>query len=728
MCAANARAQTASPALDEHPRIGKVNFVGTKGLKAEVLRDSIETQATKCRGLLLKPLCAISKSPNFVERHYLDRAEIPKDELRIRVIYFKAGYRQARVSTEITPIDDKVDVTFNIEEGPPTLVGTLDVRQTNEILSAREISLALLPRQKELLNLPHIDSAKVRLRGTLWDKGYGDAIVRDSIVVDNATHFASLFVMIDPLRPTTIDSIEITGNKGVSTNTIRRLLGLRTGALYKRTDMTAAQRRLYETEIFRQTLVTVPETTDSSKIVTVTVREAPFKAIRAGVGFNTTEFGQSELRYTRYNWLGGARRLDVRGAVGNLLAKPLYGKSLFGNAAPLGISGDVDKRFLTPTWEIGASLAQPFVLDARASLGFGINSHRRSLPGIVIDRGIAANSSFTWRFANNVPGSLTYQYEQNRIEAGDLYFCINFGVCALNTVEALRGRHSLSPLALTALAERADDPLAPTRGYNARLDLEHASAITGSDFRYNRASAEASRYFARRRSVLGVHVRAGWVNPSMSTADAIGIEPTEQGVLHPRKRFYAGGARSVRGYGENQLGPRVLTIDPALLITPTDTGSIPACTIATISDGTCDPNVAASSQFVPRPLGGNTLIEGSIEYRFPLTNSLKGAVFVDAGTVRGQRLNLPPGSRTGVSPGFGVRYNSPIGPVRIDLGIRAGRTEDVPVVTQFMGADSTLHLVQLTTTKKYNPIEGSKGFLRSITSRMQLHLAIGEAW
>jgi outer membrane protein assembly factor BamA len=722
----------AAPALkpaDEHPRIGKVNFDGATHLRGETLRDSIATQATRCRGLILKPLCAISKSPSFVERHYLNRADLPKDELRIRVIYFKAGYREARVTSEVTePEPGKVDVTFHIVEGPGTTLSAVNVKQLQEVLTGRQIRQALLPRPGELLNLPHIDSAKIRLRGTLWDRGYGDAVVTDAMTIDASTHTAVLGITIDPVHVTTVDTIIIQGNKGVSTNTVRRLLGLTPGDVYRRTDMTAAQRRLYETELFRQTLVTVPETKDSAKQVTVTLREAPFRAMRVGFGFNTTEFGQTELRYTRYNWFGGARRLDVRAAAGNLLASPLYGKSVFGSAAPLGIAGDVDRRFLTPTWEIGANLNEPFVLDARASLGVGVNTHRRSIPGIVIDRGFGANASATWRFLNGIPASLTYQFEQNRVEAGDLYFCINFGVCGLNTVEALRGRHKLSPLGITAHAERSDDPLEPSRGYNARLDLEHASHLTASDFRYNRAEAEMSRYLPRGRSVIAMHVHGGWVKPLESTSEAIGIEPTEQGVLHPRKRFYAGGARSVRGFGENQLGPRVLTIDPARLLTPSDTGTVAPCTEASIIDGSCDPNVALSNQFVPRPLGGNTLIEGSIEYRFQLTQSLRAAVFVDAGTVRGQRLNLPPGNRTGITPGFGVRYSSPIGPVRVDLGIRPGLTEDVPVVTQFMGADSTLHLVQLTTPKHYNPREGQTGFLRGITSRLQLHLAIGEAW
>ncbi|MEO5510978.1 MAG: BamA/TamA family outer membrane protein, partial [Longimicrobiales bacterium] len=430
--------------------------------------------------------------------------------------------------------------------------------------------------------------------------------------------------------------------------------------------------------------------------------------------------------HTRYNWFGGARRLDVRGAAGNLFGKQLYGKSIFGSSVPEGVDGEVDNRFLSPTWEVGATLNEPFVLNARASLSFGLSTHRRSVPGIVIDRGYSANTAFTWRFANHIDGSVIYQYERNRVEAGDLYFCINFGVCALNTIGALRSAHSLSPLTLRGFAERADDPLAPTRGYNALIELEHSSAITASDFRYNRLAAEFSKYLPRGRSVIALHVRGGIVRPSESSAGAIGINVADNSILHPRKRFYGGGARSVRGFGENQLGPRVLTIDPLKLTSPSDS-SITPCTIADLEDGTCDPNIAASTDFVPRPLGGNALLEGSIEYRLPLTQNMKAAFFVDAGTVRGKRLNQPPGSGSGITPGFGIRYSSPIGPVRLDLGIRPGGNEELPVVTQVHDSANTFRLVQLKTAKKYDPFEGS-GFLHKLTSRLQLHLAIGEAW
>jgi hypothetical protein len=118
----------------------------------------------------------------------------------------------------------------------------------------------------------------------------------------------------------------------------------------------------------------------------------------------------------------------------------------------------------------------------------------------------------------------------------------------------------------------------------------------------------------------------------------------------------------------------------------------------------------------------------SIEYRLPLSETVVGALFVDGASVGDADLNVPAGPRRAITPGLGIRYRSPIGPIRVDLGVRPDITEELPVVTQLPGEDGELHLVQLTTLKQYDPVEASGRFLRSIFSRLQLHLSIGEAF
>jgi translocation and assembly module TamA len=293
-------------------------------------------------------------------------------------------------------------------------------------------------------------------------------------------------------------------------------------------------------------------------------------------------------------------------------------------------------------------------------------------------------------------------------------------------IAALSSTHTLSPLWFAVDADRTDDPLEPGRGWKARLDAEHASGVTASDFRYNRLSAEASYYFTVGPGILATRIRGGWVGGSGSTAEAVGVPGLSDMLLHPRKQFYSGGSQSVRGYGENQLGPRILTIDPARLLAAdtTETG----CTARSIETGTCDPNVAPSSDFVPRPLGGNTLFEASIEYRLPVTDWLTAAAFVDGATVGDAGLDVPPGVRRAITPGFGVRYRSPIGPVRVDLGIRPALDERLPVITQFVDDNGDLQLIRLAEHKQFDLTESSGGFLGRVFSRLQLHLSIGEAF
>jgi hypothetical protein len=137
----------------------------------------------------------------------------------------------------------------------------------------------------------------------------------------------------------------------------------------------------------------------------------------------------------------------------------------------------------------------------------------------------------------------------------------------------------------------------------------------------------------------------------------------------------------------------------------------------------CDPNTGnlKDRDFEPRPLGGNLVVEGSVEAHFPVWRDLLGAVFVDAGMVK-QNLNPTlPRRRAAVTPGFGFRYSSPVGPIRADIGFNPGATESLPVVTENI-VNGQKTLVTLQKRRIYSP--ASSGIL----SRMVLHLSIGEAF
>ena len=111
-----------------------------------------------------------------------------------------------------------------------------------------------------------------------------------------------------------------------------------------------------------------------------------------------------------------------------------------------------ESRYLAPTYQLGANVAQRWFRSPRNTLGGGVIGQRRSSPGIFVDRGYGANVAFTREVTSQLPLSATYRFEVNRVEAGDVYFCVNYGACDFPTINALQGQQRLSPVALTGTA------------------------------------------------------------------------------------------------------------------------------------------------------------------------------------------------------------------------------------------------------------------------------------
>jgi outer membrane protein insertion porin family/translocation and assembly module TamA len=709
-----------------HPEVVNLTLKGVKVVKRADLLQSISTTASHCNGFILIPFCWISKAKYLFTKEYLDHKELERDVLRIRVFYWKRGYRETEVDTAVVPRGhNKVGVTFFIKEGPPILVSNITVNQPTPLLSQREIDKRVVLGKDGPLNLIRLDSSRVFLQARLFDKGYADAEVDTSVVIDTTTRTAAVTLTLNPKYKTTVEDIVINGNDDVNDRTIRKSLTFHVGDIFVRSEMLRSQRALYESNLFRRAQIEPRPpidiaTPDSAKVVVVTVQEAPPREARLSAGFNTIDFIQLEGRFTHYNFLGAARRLDIQAAVGNLFSGSLNGRGIFRNAS--GVQGSGLSRYFVPTYNASIDLQEPWFGSPHNALAAGIFTHRRSAPGIYIDRGYGTSLTFTRDLMERAPASLNYRFEISKVDAGDVYFCINYGVCDQPTLQALRGNQKLSPLAVTASMDRTNDPFSPNRGFRVSGNVEHASTFTASDFRYNRATGEGSAFYQiRKRGAIGAHARIGWVNSLGSTSQAVGVSTSiGGGVLHPRKRFYAGGSQSVRGFGENQLGPRVLTV-PISVLQSHDTLNA-ACRFG-IDVTACDPNAGGlkDRDFEPRPLGGNFVAEGSVEGRFPVWQQLSGAVFVDAGMVS-QRINAAlPKRRAAITPGFGVRYKSPVGPIRADIGLSPGSSESLPVVTENI-VNGQKTLVTLQKRRNYAPTQGG------ILKRMILHLSIGEAF
>jgi outer membrane protein insertion porin family len=180
----------------------------------------------------------------------------------------------------------------------------------------------------------------------------------------------------------------------------------------------------------------------------------------------------------------------------------------------------------------------------------------------------------------------------------------------------IRRKGILSGPTVGLLWNTADDPLNPKKGEILSLVFDQAG--WGGQYRFYKITAEAKKY-----------IDIGWQTIfasrfKLGLEDAIGSQEN----LPLFERFYSGGDKSVRGYGRRRLGP-----------------------------------LSASND----PLGGLSLVEGSLELRRPIWKELNGALFVDFGQVSKRSFD-PPFGDLQFSRGFGLSYSTPVGPIRLDIG------------------------------------------------------------
>ncbi|MDQ2666550.1 MAG: BamA/TamA family outer membrane protein [Gemmatimonadota bacterium] len=713
-----AHAQGVGPSRGLHDSITvtTVKFVGAKNVSSDDLKRVVFTRPSPCRLPFLIPVCNVTRSQVVVDRRRTTSAALGADITALRVYYWQRGYREAQVDTVVTPEKRGSAVEFRIVEGEPIRISTLHVTQRVVVLDSAELNEAVTLTQGEPLSLLALDTTLTRLRAAVWNKGYGDVRIDTSVPRPDASHLVPVRIDIDPRWVTRVGSVEFEGNHYLATSVLRRGLVLQPGSLYTRNAVLESQLRLFQSPAIARAVVITPAAGDSLKTLTIAVAETPPHHVSLTAGFNTIEYGEAAAE-VRLNDLGAGRWLSVRASAGNLLGNQLSGHGIFRAALPSEVTGD-PQGFLSPTYQATATLTLPWIAGARTSAALTAFAGRRSVPNVVIDDDAGASIGLVHELSMRFPVGLNYRMETTRVQGTAVYFCADYGICDASTRSALMKRQRLAPVGVSAWIDRSDELEVPTKGYTAVIDAEHASSLTGSTFAHNRISADASLYHAfgatkvvadveQPRKVLAFHARAGYVRPL--------------GILHPRARFYAGGMQSVRGFAENELGPTMVQARRASLLAV-------GCTDATISSGACDASAVPNSELFSRPIGGSSVIEGSAELRIPLLKALGAVVFLDGAYVGTSGISSISHGKGAITPGGGFRYNSPLGILRLDIGLRPVGAEMLPVVVAVTDPSGDDRIVRLANEKSYSPIDPSTGTLHSIARRLVVHFAMGQAF
>lgn len=711
----------------EQPReVRKITFQGAHGFDDEQLRAAIVSNSRSCTFFFI---CA---------RSYVDEVGLRGDLVRLRLFYFQRGYRNAAVTLDTVRAGNGLEIRFKVEEGTPVTVGTVAVvaDDTTGLDGATRSALrrALPLRVNDVFNLLSYEAARDTLRARLANLGYARSEVLANYLIPRDTttraHVQFDVLLGDRMR---FGAVAVQGNQSVSSGVVERMLTFEPGQYYSYQQVLRSQRNLFGLETFRHVEIRADPntTTDTIVPVTVLVNEADLHRVRVGVGMSTAEFVNAEARWTSRNFGGGARRMEVRGRLYNVLADPLHRVPGF---------EETSEPYSDLSGSLSADFSQPWFFHPLNTFGAGVYAERRSLPDIFVRTGRGAYISLLRSLGPGSSITVGYRPEVTKLTAGgDLVFCVNFVACGVDEIRVLREPHWLSPLALAYVRDRSNSLFAPTRGHIIRLESEFATRLTASDFSYSRISAEATRYGEPFRGVvLATRLRPGWARSLSEPGQGLG--------LHPQKRFFGGGPNSVRGFAQFRMGPKLLTINAVDHLAPDSVNAPGSCSAQQINAGNCDVSAIAMADpqlFDVRAVGGAAVLEGNFELRVPFfLDKMRAAAFVDFGQVwrDARTANL---KDLVFTPGFGFRYFSAIGPVRIDIGYNPQSAEQLTVVTTRVcvqdaqtpcSPDSIQDDVVYTADMLGNTRElvtlGNVrwGADRNFFDRLQFHFSIGQAF
>ncbi len=728
-------------ARDTLPLVRRIEIEGNTAFSDERIKEAIATRESGCRSVFLSPFCWIGIGV-FKRRVQLSPRELRTDVARIRIFYFRRGYRQVQVDTSLVRQAGEVDVIFQVDEGAPIVVRSLEVHGLDEFPNPNAVLASLPLRVDSTFSEVRISRSREQIEGRLRNRGYAQAaVVFNASVPSEDSLGAYVTVEVVPGARYRFGEIEIEGASELEPRHVRRLLSFRSGDRYNEAEIVRSQRALYSMALFDYVnIAATPSVIDSTVNVRVQVNEAEMRSLQFGSGVSTTDCVEFEAGWTHRNFLGGTRRFELSGGLSNILTSELAQRFPCQQAGEEVTADErVSRAFNQINWRVRADFRQPWFLGTRNTLQLGIFSERQSLPPVYARLSYGGDVQVSRELSPGTVLFTTFRAGRDSLLEGsaDFLFCANFGVCNPADIETLSETRWLNWVSFGIARNQADALLNPTRGYRMTLEGEHASKrFTGSDWAYYRAQGEFS-WYQRLGSgrVLALRLRGGLARPTGSGIEGVAPDPATDPVSHPLKRHYAGGAYTVRGFGQNLLGPKVL-----LLTTSNEEqirNKLPACDLSDVVNNTwpCDPGAAGQTvtagDFAPRPIGGENSVVANLELRLPLgSNRWSGVVFADVGRVWTDGF-LGAAEDFQWSPGIGVRYRSPVGPIRLDIGYNTGGAERLPVVVA-LSQDGDTEIVQLirpgSDPERPEPALFDYDPLDDFLSRLQLHFSIGQAF
>jgi outer membrane protein insertion porin family/translocation and assembly module TamA len=594
-----------------------------------------------------------------------DRYVLERDLQRIERYYRARGFYRAQARAgRVYGEGQHRKVEIYVEEGPPTVVGRVDVNGLAGIPPevARKAK-RMAQRQLRIGSRFEEDKfaqAEDRLLNVLQDNGYAYAKVARSANVDVPHNVVSIGFWVNPGKLAHFGEVTIVGLGKIPEAPVRRAVNLTPGDAYSRSELDAAQRALLDLGVFSAVNVAPAITPEQQEAqpdrvpIKVEVEVTKLKAVYFGGGV------QADALKTEVHVTAGWEHRNLFGGLRSFRADLTPGLVLY----PTRIPGFEKPEHLLPQVKLRTEFRQPGFLEPRTA---AVVRAQGSIYPLLLS-------------TNPDPSDPVLGYRDLRVSFGlersmwKLFGAVSHNLqltspfTYLGPLDKDLGTVLVSyPEILLQLA-LTDRKISPREGVAVSLDMQAAGV--GGDARDVKIQPDVRAYIPITRRVrLAFRASLGFLFPGNyggtiesdaltgSPGNASRAEWVRDVQLVFLRGFFSGGAGSNRGYAPREVGPHGIIpfFNPGL-------------TTAQLG-GACTSTAGAPSQSCDLPLGGFTLWESSIELRYPIAGPLTGALFLDGSDVSAKRVNIRL-NRPHLSVGAGARYDTPIGPIRLDVGYR----------------------------------------------------------
>jgi translocation and assembly module TamA len=663
-----------------------------------VIRDlTIDgTRAVSPRQIKKKILTSKTGWWPFAHKEYFDPVTWEADLKRIVRLYMARGLYQARIEgSAVKPLENGVALEVKVDEGEPTRVASVEVQGLDALPPADQAAArdGLSLRVGQTFDEGSWESSKSGIVSKLRARGYYRAAAAGEALVGENTHEAKLTIVVRPGIAYRFGAIDVKAPPAGQIPPVlvwdQTRLAIPEGQLFNDDALDEAQRRVFGMGVFSTVRVTpgTPDDATGRLPVVVTVREAPFRTLRAGGGLKIDQIHQEARligEWSHRNFLGGLRKLTIHAEAGWAFLPTIWDVAANNQSvAPLKNG---------PVADFSVSFEQPRFLGHPSLREQNSVELQRTLQQTYDNLAGRFGTGVIWQPRARISIFPAYRLEGDYLNGAP----INSAASAPLTLGCQTSTGSclvwLSYLEQTITWDHRDKPLEPRNGFYAGLSLQEGGGPLQGNFSYLRALPDVRGYVSFLDDgalTLSARLRVGELWPTSGN-------PEDSAVVI---RFYGGGANSMRGFSERRLSPLLLAPAPG----------------------------TSSQVFQTVPIGGNGLLDGSYEARYSLTESLRLAGFLDFGQVTTGLIGPGDLGDTLWAAGIGIRYITSIGPIRVDLARRLPFGTLPPLYR----ADQYGNIFEDPT---YSPdwscfgLFASRGNTPGIDSACVLQISIGEAF